>query len=69
MTIEELRQKNGQELINLLEKQKKELQKITTDILLKKEKNFKKAQKMRRENARINTIINEKKIMSMEGNK
>jgi len=69
MTMEELRQKTEQELRNLLEKQRKELQNVVSDLLQKKEKNINKARLSRVEIARMQTVISEKRNASMEESK
>lgn len=51
-TIEELKQ----EIINL----EKEIQKVVSDILQKKEKNVKKSSQIRKDIARIKTLLTEK---------
>jgi len=69
MNVDELRQKNTQELKVLLEKQRKDLQKVTLDLMQRKEKNIKKAKIVRKDVARIHTVINEKRILSVEDKK
>lgn len=56
----EYRKKSLEELENELEKVKKDHQKMVSDILVKKEKNIKKASVLKKDIARIKTLINEK---------
>ena len=66
MQLQEMRQKNTKDLKTELLKQTKELEKIMNDILQNKEKNVKKARFLRKDIARLNTVINEKKILEGE---
>jgi ribosomal protein L29 len=58
--ISEYRKKSREDLENELSKVKKDLQNTVSDILLKKEKNIKKASVLKKDIARIKTLINEK---------
>ncbi len=58
--ILEYRKKSIKDLKEELSKVRKDLQKVVSDILQKKEKNIKKANNLRKDIARINTLINEK---------
>jgi ribosomal protein L29 len=64
MNIKELRQKTEQELTDMLKKAEKDLNTAMTDLLQKKEKNVKKPGFLRKDIARIETILNEKKILN-----
>lgn len=66
MKAVELRLKTIEELRKLIETKKNELEKTMLEIIQKKEKNIKKARIARNDIARINTVINEKKIISQE---
>lgn len=68
MKADELRQKSIDELKRTLEKLKVDIEKLMLEIIQKKEKNFKKAEIMRADIARVNTIISEKKIITQEEN-
>jgi ribosomal protein L29 len=63
MNLQETRQKTIKELRDELAKKVKELEKVMFDLLLNKEKNVKKARFMRKDIARLNTLINEKKVL------
>lgn len=58
--ILEYRKKTVEDLRKELSKSKKDLQKVVSEILQKKEKNIKKTSHMRKDVARINTLLNEK---------
>ncbi|HOD01180.1 MAG TPA: 50S ribosomal protein L29 [bacterium] len=58
--IEDLRKKSTEELRKELANIQKELQKTVSDIMQKKEKNVKKASFLRKDIARIKTLLNEK---------
>ena len=60
MVVADLRKKNIEDLKEELTKLEKELQKAVSDILQKKEKNVKKAFFLRKDIARIKTVLNEK---------
>jgi ribosomal protein L29 len=66
MELTELRQKNNQELQELLSKKKKEYQDVVADVFQSKEKNVKKPSTIRKVMARINTVIREKEILAVE---
>jgi len=57
--IEDLRKKSTEELRKELANIQKELQKTVSDIMQKKEKNVKKASFLRKDIARIKTLLNE----------
>jgi ribosomal protein L29 len=65
MTITELRQKTEQELIDQLKQQQKQLHEVVGNILQKKEKNIKRPLEIRKTIARVQTILNEKKILNL----
>lgn len=67
MKTADLRLKTTDELKKMLETQKAELEKLMLSLVQKKEKNVNKAKDMRADIARINTVVNEKKIISEEG--
>ncbi len=58
--IKEFRKKELEDLKKELTKVKKDLQKTISDVLQKKEKNIKKASQLRKDIARVQTLINEK---------
>jgi ribosomal protein L29 len=58
--IAELRKKSVEDLEGELSKVRKDLQKTVSEILQKKEKNIKKASVLKKDIARIRTLINEK---------
>ena len=60
MAVTDLRNKNIKDLKEELAKLEKDLQKTVSDILQKKEKNVKKASFLRKDIARIKTVLNEK---------
>lgn len=60
LDIDELRKKNTDDLKKELEKLKGDMHKTVSDILQKKEKNVKKANSMKKDIARIQTVLNEK---------
>lgn len=64
MKASELRLKTIDELRKLLETQKIEIEKLMLSLIQKKEKNVNKAKIFRADIARINSVINEKKIIS-----
>ncbi|HOS88569.1 MAG TPA: 50S ribosomal protein L29 [bacterium] len=55
-----MKNKNIKDLKEELTKLEKDLQKVVSDILKKKEKNVKKASFLRKDIARIKTVLNEK---------
>jgi len=60
MVVTDLKNKNIKDLKEELTKLEKDLQKVVSDILQKKEKNVKKASFLRKDIARIKTVLNEK---------
>ena len=66
MEVTELRQKNTQELQELLSKKRKEYQDVVADVFQSKERNVKKPGMLRKAMARINTVIREKEILAGE---
>ncbi|OGC50667.1 50S ribosomal protein L29 [candidate division WWE3 bacterium RIFCSPLOWO2_01_FULL_37_15] len=60
MKVTDLRNKNEQELKELIQKTRKELEELVTNIIKGKEKNVKKVRPLRKEVARIKTVISEK---------
>lgn len=69
MKIDELRQKNINELKKDLENSKKSLEKLLGEIVQRKEKNIRKVRLFRADIARISTVISEKRIISEEEGK
>jgi|GEM_PF-1303210 len=63
MTILEMRAKTEQELKEEVKKLEKELQAVVTAVLQKKEKNFKKPREVKRNIARVKTVLTEKKVL------
>ncbi len=63
MKLQEMRQKTIKELQEDLKKTKKDLESIMRDLLQSKEKNVKKAVDYKKNIARMNTVITEKKIL------
>jgi len=60
MVVTDLKNKNIKDLKEELTKLEKDLQKVVSDILQKKEKNVKKASFLKKDIARIKTVLNEK---------
>ena len=60
MDLKELRNKNISELKDVLNKTTKEYEKVVTDILQNKEKNVKKSSGLKKDIARIKTVLNTK---------
>ena len=60
MKVTDIRNKNEQELKELIQKTRKELEELVTNIIKGKEKNVKKVRPLRKEVARIKTVISEK---------
>ncbi len=58
--LEEFRKKTIEELKKEMTALEKEIQKVVSDILQKKEKNVKKASQIRKDIARVKTLLNEK---------
>ncbi len=69
MNVKELRNKNEQELTENLKKIKTELKDVSASTLQGKEKNVKKAGLLRRQVARLMTLIGEKKFLVNEETK
>jgi ribosomal protein L29 len=63
MNLQELRQKTTKEIQDELTKKRKDLEKVMSDLMLGKEKNVKKAVFIRKDIARLKTVINEKKVL------
>ncbi|KKS06257.1 MAG: 50S ribosomal protein L29 [candidate division WWE3 bacterium GW2011_GWF1_42_51] len=66
MNAKELRQKNEQELSDTKKNLEKEIREVSLNTLQGKEKNVKKAGLLRRDMARLLTVLNEKKILGAE---
>lgn len=64
MKISELRQKTEQELREYLEKLTKEVKDARNSALQSKEKNVKKPIALRKEVARVMTLLTEKKVLN-----
>ena len=60
MDLKNLRKKTKDELQKLLKEKEDELRKVVTEIFKTKEKNIKKPSFLRKDIARIKTIINQK---------
>lgn len=60
MELKDLRKKTKNELQKLLADKQNELQKVVTDIFQNKEKNTKKPNFLRKDIARVKTLINQK---------
>lgn len=60
MNLSEFKKKDIKELKEELSKVEKDMQKNVTDILQKKEKNVRKAGSLRKDIARIKTLLNQK---------
>ena len=63
MLAKDIRTKNINELNNMLNDQKKELEKIMNDVYKGKEKNLHKTKNIRKDIARIKTVLSEKKFL------
>jgi len=63
MDIGELRKKSNEEIEELLNKTAKELESTSKDILQRKEKNVKKPGRLKKDIARIKTVLKEKQIL------
>ena len=68
MQAKDIRQKNLKELNKELNDKKKELEKHMGDVYKGKEKNLKKAKFIRKDIARIKTVISEKEFMEETNN-
>jgi large subunit ribosomal protein L29 len=66
MNAKELRQKNEQELSDTKKNLEKEIREVSLNTLQGKEKNVKKAGLLRKDVARLLTVLNEKKILNAE---
>jgi len=66
MKAQEIRKKSAQELLDLQDKLTKEYQDLVKGIIEKKEKNVRKPRELRKDIARIQTILNERKILEGE---
>lgn len=64
--LTELKGKEIKDLLKTLKEKKGELAKVEIDIKAGKEKNLKKGNNLRRDIARILTIVKEKKILESE---
>lgn len=62
MKAQDIRTKTEQEVKEELVKLNKQLEEVTLNILQKKEKNVKKTRSIRRDIARLKTVVNEKKF-------
>ncbi len=60
LDVAELRKKNIEDLKKELDSMRKDKQKSVSDVLQKKEKNIKKIGLIKRDIARIQTVLNEK---------
>lgn len=68
MSTKELRSKTIKGLSTDLDKKLKDLEKVTSDVYKGKEKNINKAKFLRRDIARIKTLIAEKKFIGESEN-
>lgn len=67
MKAKELRQKPIIELNKELEEKRKSLEKIQIDLVTKKAKNYSQVKDIKKDIARILTIISEKQFLNQEG--
>ena len=67
MKIDEIKQKKDNELKDLLKKIGKDIEDTTRDILQQKEKNVKKVKFMRKDIARIKTVLKERELENLNG--
>ncbi|HSX39483.1 MAG TPA: 50S ribosomal protein L29 [Candidatus Saccharimonadales bacterium] len=63
MTAAELRTKSVEELTELLKTTKKDIEKYANEVLKGKDKNVKKAGGMKKQIAKISTVLNERKYL------
>ena len=68
MKAADLRSKSEQEMKELIQKIKRELEDIVSNVLKGKEKNVKKINRLKREVARIKTLLGEKEFLKGGGN-
>ena len=68
MKAADLRSKSEQEMKELIQKTKRELEDIVSNVLKGKEKNVKKINRLKREVARIKTLLGEKEFLKGGGN-
>lgn len=68
MKLEELRAKSEKELNDLLKKARDEVKSSVSDVFLGKSKDTSKTKKVKKEVARILTVLREKELIA-EGNK
>lgn len=66
MNLTELRKKTNKDILKELNKMKEDTEKYAQEILKGKEKNVCKLRSMRKDCARIATVLNEKKLLKME---
>jgi ribosomal protein L29 len=64
VNVQELRKKSEEELKEELKKAQSEMGKVVKDVLQKKEKNVKKTGQLRKDIAKLKTLLSEKKILS-----
>lgn len=64
MKAQEIRQKDMDELQSMLKSLKKDLQDLSKNIIDGKEKNVTKIRLLKREYARVATVLNEKAVLS-----
>lgn len=62
MKLHEIRQKNESELNELIRKTRSDIENIAKDVLQQKEKNVKKVGFLRKDIARMKTILREKEL-------
>ncbi len=65
MELHEIRQKNESELNELIRKARSDIENIAKDVLQQKEKNVKKVGFLRKDIARMKTILREKELEKM----
>lgn len=63
MNLADLRSKTEEELKVLTASLKKDMQKVSEDLIKGKEKNIKKVKYLKKDFARIQTVLNEKKFL------
>lgn len=67
MKMQDIRKKTVKELKAEIIKQKKEMENVVMNILKEKEKNVKKVKFLKRDIARLKTVLNEKNLKGNNG--
>ncbi|HLB51688.1 50S ribosomal protein L29 [candidate division WWE3 bacterium RIFCSPHIGHO2_12_FULL_38_15] len=68
MKSSDLRNKSEKELKDLIQKTAKELEDVVTDVIKGKEKNIRKIRPLKKDIARLKTLLSEKEFLSKGGN-